>query len=82
MKIGEFILDYDKNKRMLFMKRTGLEWLNETLSQNDHMNWDNPWHRAAIINKQKEFQAEFPKLKLEINKELRKRLVVASTKIH
>ena len=80
MKLGDFILEFNKG---IFMTRVGLEWLNENLKPNTEMNWDNPWHRAIIIGKQKAFQAEYPVMKLEIDDELRKKLVVnASTKIH
>lgn len=48
LKPGDFVMEHGRNGER-FMIRVKLEWQDENPRPDDERDWNNPWHRAQMI---------------------------------
>lgn len=51
LKQGDFVLEHSSNNGW-FMTHVPLEWQDENPIDEDERDWDNPWHRAQMIEEE------------------------------
>lgn len=56
MQHGDFIMEHGHHGQR-FMSRVWLEWQDENPRQPGERDWNNPWHRAQMIEEQRAFRA-------------------------